>query len=267
MVKFEKILLTVILICIGVVSYAYENTYAIVVGVADYENFSANDGDLTYTISDAKRFAQFLMSRQGGSVPVANIIFLSDARASKANIIAQAKSLFSKARSNDRVIFFFSGHGGRGCFVPYDAGLNGENMLYFSEVKSIFRNAKCNTKLIFADACFSGSMKGFKTNAFKKNLLKEEKASSKMNIAVMMSCKGDETSLESGSLKQGLFTYYLMQGLSGKANFDRNKYVTIQELFKYVYQKTRNEAATMNHKQTPELFGNFDLRLIVAKNQ
>ena len=88
-----------------------------------------------------------------------------------------------------------------------------------------------------------------------------------MNIAVMMSCQGDETSMELGSLQQGLFTYYLMEGLGGAANNDGNKYVTIQELYYYVYHKVKDRAAQCRppHKQTPELFGKFDLRLIVAK--
>lgn len=86
-----------------------------------------------------------------------------------------------------------------------------------------------------------------------------------MNIAVMMSCQGDETSMEMGSLQQGLFTYYLIEGLGGKANRDGNMFITIQELYYYVYHKVQDKAASRGKKQTPELFGKFDLRLIVAK--
>ena len=260
----KRILLT-LMVCLCSVAWAYDNTYAVVVGVADYKYFSAWDGDLRYTTSDAQRFANFLKSKKGGSVPAANIILLTDAMASKANILAQTRQLYSKAKKNDRVIFFFSGHGGRGCFLPYDAGKRGENMLYFSEVKSLFRYAKCNTKLLFADACFSGSMKGLNTKAIQSTLSKEQKAASDMNIAVMMSCRKNETSMELGSLRQGLFTYYLIEGLGGEANSDGSQYVTITELFNYVYLKTRQKASSMGHQQNPELFGKFDLRLIVAK--
>jgi uncharacterized caspase-like protein len=258
------LLLTCAMMC-AIITYAYNNTYAIIIGVADYKNYTLATGDLRYTTNDARLFYEFLRSREGGYVPAQNIVYLTNAHASKANIIAKGKALFAKARQNDRVIFFFSGHGDKGCFVPYDAGLYGENLLYFSEVKSIFRKAQCGTKLLFADACFSGSMKGVKNTKNQQTLEKEAKAASKMNIAVMMSCKGTETSLELGDLQQGIFTYYLIHGLGGLANEDNNKYVTIKELFQYVNRKTRAKAASMGCSQTPELFGKFDLRLIVAK--
>ena len=256
----KKILIFICYIIFATHVYAYENTYALIIGVADY----LGSGDLRYTINDAQLFYKFLKSKKGGSVPDKNIVYLTNARASKANIIAQGKALFSRANKNDRVIFFFSGHGSRGCFVPYDAALSYNNYLFFSEIKSMFKCAKSDTKLLFADACFSGSMKGVESKNIHETLKKEVKGSSKMNIAVMMSCRGNETSIESGELKQGLFTYYLIQGLGGLANSDNNKYVTIKELFYYVYRKTRSKAASMGYSQTPELFGNFDVRLIVA---
>lgn len=260
----KLLLLFAFVVCLGSAAFSYDKTYAIIIGVADYQNYSEYNGDLNYTINDAKKFYDFLQSKKGGYVPSANIILLTNEQASKTNIIAKAKALFSKANKNDRVIFYFSGHGSKGCFVPYDVTLYGDNLLYFSEVKAIFRCAKCKTKLLFADSCFSGSMKNLKTKTIDNSIKNEIKSSSNMNIVVMMSCQGNETSMEMGDLQQGLFTYYLMEGMGGKANRDNNKYITIQELFYYVYNKVQKKAATIGHEQTPELFGKFDLRLIVA---
>lgn len=251
-------LLLVLFFGISATVLAYNNTYALVVGVADYKYYSSDNGDLSYTVNDARDFCTFLQSKKGGSVPVSNIVLLTDAQASRANIIAKGKALFAKAKKDDRVIFYFSGHGSKGCFVPYDS-----EALWFDDVKAIFRCSKSSTKLLFADACFSGGMKKDLANnaKWKKDLEKGVKAASNMNIAVMMSCQGDEVSIEDPSLGNGLFTYYLMEGLGGKANRDGNKFVTIQELFYYVYHKVQNR----NRNQTPELFGKFDLRLIVSK--
>ena len=266
MKKSITMLLVLLLSLSGLVS-AYNNTYAVVIGVADYKNYTPGDGDLKYTINDARSFAEFLKSKKGGAVPEENIVLLIDAQASKANIVEKAKALFAKAKKDDRVIFYFSGHGSKGCFIPYDAGDIGNTLLYFNEVKAIFRSAKCNTKLLFADACFAGSMKtGLSSNSeMKKSIEKGLKEASNMNIAVMMSCQGDETSIESSEWGNGLFTYYLMKGLGGDANRDGNQFVTIQELYYYVYHQVQDKAASRGHKQTPELFGKFDLRLIVAK--
>ena len=260
----------ILLLVLGIsgIARAYENTYAVIVGVADYKNFDSQNGDLRFAVSDAVSFFEFLKSAKGGSVPEANLCLLTDSLATKANIVAQSKALFSKAKKNDRAIFFFSGHGSKGCFIPYDAGDIGNCLLYFNEIKSIFRSANCNAKLLFADACFAGSMKNTleaQEKAIKIDMEKGLKDASDMNIAVMMSCNGDETSLEMGSLKQGLFTYYLMKGLEGTSNSDENKYVTIYELFKYVHDNVTGMAEKIGKSQTPILFGKLKLQLIVAE--
>ena len=261
----KKALLLLIMALACGLAYSYENTYAVIIGIADYEEFSKRDGDLRYTVNDATKFYEFLKSPKGGSVPEANICLLLDADASKDNIVKKSKELFSKAQNNDRVIFYYSGHGSQECFLPYDVTRRGKNMLFFDEVKKIFRCAKCHTKLLFADACFSGTMKeSILKKTEKRNKRHKDDESDNMNIAVMMSCKADETSLEMGKLKQGVFTYYLIKGLGGEANKDGNRFITIQELFYYMYHKVQETAAEGNNKQTPELFGNFDLRLIVA---
>ena len=59
-----------------------------------------------------------------------------------------------------------------------------------------------------------------------------------------------------------MFSYYLIKGLNGSADTDRNGKITIQELFYYVYRNTSQYGL---RKQHPVLFGDFDLRLIVGR--
>lgn len=261
------LLLFVLLLGMGATAFAYDNTYAIIIGVADYKNFTPGKGDLTFTVPDAIRFRDFLKSKRGGSVPASNIILLTDAQATKQAILDKGKALFAKAGKNDRVIFYFSGHGGDGYFLPYDVTDYGQNLLFYDEVKSIFRASKSNTKLLFADACHSGAMKPEtkKDVELQKSLEKGKQAASNMNIAVMLSCQQDQVSWETSALRQGVFTYYLMEGLAGAANRDGNQYITIQELFYYVYHNVEDMTIKMGKKQTPVLFGKFNLALIVGK--
>ena len=247
---------------------AYNNTYVVVVAIEDYKNLpSGPGGDLNYTIDDATKFTKFLMSTKGGSVPKENIYFLTEEKAKKANILYYTKKMFSRAKTNDRVIFYFSGHGDVGCFVPYDVTLMGGNLLYFSELKQLFRYAKCTTKLLFADACHAGSLKNSKSVKFQKALKKESntKSYSNYNIAVMLSSSANETSLETNEFKEGIFTYNIIRGLSGYADKNGNKKITIEELFNYVYKKTVKMGEERGNPQHPVLFGKFDLNLIVAR--
>ena len=233
--------LGVFLFCIS--SYAYKNTYAIIIGVADYKYMEQGDGDLNWTVNDAYKMEQFLMSKEGGSVPQQNIHMFLDDDANKSDILYYSKRMFARAKPGDRVLFYFSGHGQKGAFVPYDVDGSGRKLLYFRELKEVFREANCETKLLIADACFAGSLKESTKSQLKvaidKDLNSHVKSTnskgSKQNIAVMLSCKDDEKSMEYGRLKQGVFTYTVIRGLKGYADKNNNTKITIKELFMYVY--------------------------------
>lgn len=262
----RKIILMLLMLSFGEASWCYNNTYAVIVGIADYKN-DAMINDLPYTLNNTKAIYNFLISKKGGSVPKSNIYYLTDSKATLDNIIRLSKSLFAKAKEDDRVILYFGGHGGEGFYCPYDYDGSVSTMLFYSDIKSIFRASKSSTKLFFVDACFSGGIKTVETPGEEKSGRIARTSKDNLNIAVMSASTGDEISWQSGELGMGVFTYYLIKGLGGAANRDGNAYITIQELFYYVYKKviTKTSGPDFTSVQTPQLFGKFDLRLIVGK--
>lgn len=244
--------------------WAYKNTYAVIIGVADYKSAAASD--LLFASNDAQLFSDFLKSPAGGNVPADHICLLKNEEATKNNIIYQTKILFRQASSEDRVILYFSGHGMSGYVLPYDAMPLGSNWLSYEEIKELFRTSSAKTKLLFADACFAG---GFKNSMSGNNSSNSNthtvKGTADTDIAIMLSCSDNETSIESPYLRQGAFSYFLIKGLKGEADRDGTGKITIQELFYYVYNHTTSYAKARQTSQTPKLFGNFDLRLIVGR--
>lgn len=260
----KKIAVILILLFCTINGYT-QTTYAVIVGVADYQKDGSGLTDLTFTTADATKFSEFLMSKSGGSVPASNIYLLTNEKAKKANIVTYAKQLFSKAQEEDRVIFFFSGHGMPGAFVPYDFDpVTGANYLSYQEVKEIFRASKSKTKLLFADACHSGQLKN-NTKAIKEYPESQEKSITEKNILIMLSCAADETSLESSYAKHGLFAYFLIHGLQGYADRNKDNVITAEELHRYVYNKTTKAAAKLDGKQHPVTFGSFNKTLMVGR--
>ena len=244
---------------------AYGSTYAVVIGIADYK-YDTSAPDLTWTINDADKFTAFLRSINGGKVPAENIYLLKDANAKKANILHYARQLFAKAKENDRVIFFFSGHGTPGALVPHDGVHNVKqnisyNLLYFKELQQVMKDAKCKTKMIFADACHSGSIKGDAkaTTSYKENQ-KADEASKSIEVAIMTASSARELSIEMPDLKMGLFSYHLIKGLGGGADADKDSSVTMIELHNYVYRRVK----AANPKQSPVTFGKFDKAMVVS---
>ncbi|WP_373511320.1 caspase domain-containing protein [Persicitalea sp.] len=226
-----------------------KTTYAVIVGIADYKISDYRNGDLRYADHDARRFGEFLRSAAGGSVPTRNIVLLTNREATKVSIV-KAMRLFQKATAQDRVIFYFSGHGLKGGFLPYDVRDSDlTTVLTHREVKAGFKSSAAITKLCIADACLSGSM----TTRETWNAPVSREATSS-NVVLMLSSRSTQSSVESRTWRGGVFTYFLLSGLGGKADANRNRTVTIKELYNYLAPRIRRD--TPNH-QSPLFYGKF----------
>ncbi|WP_158600253.1 caspase family protein [Fibrisoma montanum] len=228
-----------------------QTTYAVVVGISDYANFGPQNGDLHFADDDARLFAELLMSREGGSISPNNIILLTERNATRANIL-RALSLFQQATSRDRVIFYFSGHGDQSYLLPYDArpGV----VLFHNEVKKAFRQSAAQTKVLLADACKSGNIR-------RRTYTQAPSTTSSdvnKNVIVIMSSRANQLSQELGRLRHGVFTYFLVRGAAKEADENRDRIVTMQELYKYMRQMIMR--MTQN-QQTPVVFGRFPASL------
>jgi uncharacterized caspase-like protein len=239
-------------------------TYAVVVGVANYKNLGPSTGDLRYTLNDAKNFRDVLLSGTMGHVRPENIDILLDEKASKKNILDAMARQFSKADANDRVIFFFSGHGTKTFFVPYDVSVyNPETRLYFHEIKRIYQRSAAAYKLLIADACYSGALKGSGSDARKPQ---NDSRNAEVQVAIMLSSTGNEISVEYPSLNQGVFSHFLIQGLKGAADGNKDKRVTIEELYYYVRDNTYAFVKKRTGKsQRPILFGKFERNMVMSR--
>jgi hypothetical protein len=235
--------------------------WAVVVGVGRYTSMPS----LKFTDDDAYRFYSFLGSVEGGAVPQSQMTILIDEDATRENILKKMREYFLKADENDVVVLYFSGHGLNGCFLPVDYdGYN--NKLRHEEIKKVFKESKAKHKLCIADACHSGSLndgslaaKGPTSVTLQRYYQAFEEADG--GIALLMSSKSEELSLEDHGLRQGVFTYYVLQGLKGQADKNNDYLVTVKELYNYVYAKVREYTAGV---QTPVLTGDYDDTMPVA---
>ncbi len=224
-------------------------TYAVLVGIADYKATDYRNGDLRYADQDAVRFKAFLQSAAGGKVPAQNIKLLTNRAATKSAIL-KALHLFEQATPQDRVIFYFSGHGKEGGFLPYDVSTtDAASILTHQEVKAGFKASASSTKLCIADACLSGSMTA--RQAWSKPVSATMASS---NVVLMLSSRSTQSSVESGKARGGIFTFYMLKGLSGSADRNQDKSVTIKELYTYLSPRIRR--TTANH-QSPMFYGKF----------
>lgn len=248
--------------------------YAVVVGIADYRALTFFSGDLRYADADARRMARFLQSRAGGSVAASNLRLLVNSQATKQNII-NALALFRKAKPGDKVIFYFSGHGVPNSFVPYDvepgSGNLDEQLLTHDLLKQVFRASAASTKLCVADACYAGSMTARKIPD-DSGQPTANKTNTGTNTALILAARSNQQAVETGQVQGGIFTYFLLRGLQGRADTNGDRVVTIRELYAYVTPlmrqiMPRNATGQLvsNRVQAPLFYGNFSDDLPIAK--
>jgi hypothetical protein len=229
--------------------------WAVVVGVGRYSSMPV----LKYSDDDAYQYYAFLKSPEGGALPDKQVKVLVDEDATRANILQTLRQVLLKADDNDVIMFYFSGHGLDGSFLPQDYdGIN--NRLLHSEVKQILEQSRAKHKIVVADACFSGSMLAMKQPFAMQQMQSFYRAfeDTKGGTALFMSSKSQEYSLEDQGLRSGIFSHYLIRGLKGEADVDGNKIVTMREVFDYVYKNVRSYTS---NAQTPTISGQFDWQM------
>ena len=173
-------------------------------------------------------------------------VLLTDKQATRANIVKAMKTLYQKAQPNDAVVLFFSGHGAKGALRAYDEHLN------YSVICNLLLSAKTQRRYVLIDACHSGSMR----RTEKLNQLKGK------DVMFFLSSRTGETSIEDIRLKNGIFTTCLIQGLSGRADANKDFTITAKELYGYVSVKVKEMS---NGAQHPVMWGNFKEGMPIMK--
>jgi hypothetical protein len=63
-------------------------------------------------------------------------------------------------------------------------------------------------------------------------------------------------------MEHGVFTYFLLKGLGGEADVNKNNAITFGELGDYVQSEVKAQAAVDNREQTPQLYGDTNKTLV-----
>ena len=239
------------------------------VGVAAYKNPKIA---LKYPQSDALEMQGLWRGPEGGSLDYNHIMVLTNDRATRRNILDSMRVLFSRANEDDMVIFYFSGHGLKGSFLPHDYDDNDVKIEY-TELNDLLTSCPAKHKLVIGDACFVGSL--WASKSVEPSLFKESQEDrnegffrelnrSAPGTAFLLSSSADEESFEISSYGRSIFTHYILEGLKGAANANDDDIITVTELFEYAEANVRLLAARVKKEQTPLLRGTFDPDMPVA---
>ena len=196
----------------------YSESWALIIGINKYQNVEPLD----YAVNDAVAVKEMFIEKYGFKEE--NIRLITDADATKDNIIKGFSDILTNAKEKDRVVVFYAGHGetyklpsggDMGYLIPVDGNLDN---LYLSSIpmKSVYDIAEMSYAkhiLYLVDACYGGLT--LNTRGLKKNTTPEylKKMTRERGRQVITAGGKDEQVIEKPEWGHSAFTRNLLKGL------------------------------------------------------
>jgi hypothetical protein len=238
------------------------NKVALIIGIENYSDIVK----ASFAKADAQYFREY--AYKGLGIENKNIKLLLDEEATFIEINKVLKKwLVSKIKPNQtELVIYYAGHGlasknGEELYLlPQDgdpdllsiSSISRNNL--FSEIQSL--NPKSVT--IFLDACYSGSSRDNEillADARPVRIVAEQNEDVPENFTIFSASQLDQISSGLKEAKHGIFSYFLMKGLEGKADFNKDKRITNGELLAYMDKNVSEKASELGRKQNPALLG------------
>ncbi len=223
----------------------FAHSYAVVIGIHTYN--SRQWPDLPYGRADAEAMTKFLSSQGFEVAP------LYDSQATRHNILIAVNQFAQRMQPDDRVIFYFSGHGAieqssqeaLGYIVTYGASGSDDSITSNDIVELSHQMIRARHQLFLFDSCFSGQMitrsggvnpdRPDYIGELTKRVVREGFAAGGRNQSV----------LDFGPGGKSVFTSALLKGLTEcQADLDKDGFITFAELEAYVTRLASNAFQT-----------------------
>lgn len=239
-------------------------TYALLVGISKY---AKPELSLQFANADASVFSSLLESPLGGGVPGNNVLLLTDEKATTAAVRNGFEDFLKRrAGKNDTVIILIAGHGtvetpgSKSAYIlTYDSDPQDlkSTALGMDELQSLFEEqlSKVGRVLLFVDVCKAGTIGTIHNTSVSSNV--QQLGDIQGDLFGLLASRPREVSLEGPEFGggHGVFSYFVIKGLEGAADANKDGVVDADELIKYVSDQV--PMATMN-KQHPREFGTYD---------
>jgi hypothetical protein len=188
------------------------------------------------------------------------------------NIDAELKSLLGAVQENDLVWMHFAGHGVIRNGEPYLVMRNirfaniQESGIRLASLVQRLREQSARRAVLTLDACHLGVAlgRGEEEEAFIRNAYELAEG-----LAIIAASTAEQKAYEPAGLSNGLFTHFLLQGLSGKADREKKGFVTVNDIIKYCADEQRTWRVKNALPQTPtvHLMATGDMILVDFRKQ
>jgi formylglycine-generating enzyme required for sulfatase activity len=243
--------------------------YAFLVGVRQYDRTQLNA--LQYTENDVTQLAGVLAR---GGYRKANVVLMTQTvGASETRFLPIAKNirkeldlLLREVGAGDSLLVALSGHGvqyeagGDSYFCPADADLTDRaSLIPLGAVYQSLAASQAAVKVLLVDACRNDPLSSLARSrrvVDLETLSRQPQREPPGGIAALFSCSRGEQSFEHPELQHGIFFHYIIQGLSGQADLDKDQEISLAELEQFSVKEVQRFARRqLAVAQTPERRG------------
>ncbi len=216
--------------------------YVLAIGINTYKNSSLN---LNYAQNDAEAFVELIKKESDVLFDKVETHELYNEEATRTNILGVLDLLSNKIKPGDVFYFYYAGHGSmvdeQFYFVPtnstrlYSKDKLSKEGISAEQLRNKFQKISALKQLVIIDACQSGGS----AELLAQRGSTEEKAMAQLSrsagIHVLSAAGSEQFATEFDELGHGVFTYALLEALSGKADgAPKDGKVTIYELKSYI---------------------------------
>lgn len=252
--------ISMLCVCFGLnlkSSDIYDQSWALIIGINDYDNVQ----DLNYAIDDALAIRNLLINDYGFKRK--NVRYLIDGEATQNNIQRELNYIVKSAGKNDRVVFYFAGHGeteelgldggDMGFLIPVDGNLEDKYLtsIPMDELKRISKWSKAKHMLFLVDACYGGlaamNTRGLSDSApgYIDKIVEDPARQ------IITAGGSEEKVQEKDEWQHSAFTKNILSGLKEtRADVNNDGVITGAELGMYVKEKVTIDTENM---QTPQI--------------
>jgi hypothetical protein len=246
--------------------------WLISIGISEF-NLSAHN--LEYAATDASAFYRTFRSASGKILPKNQAVLLKDAAATRVRVVGTMAKLASSASPEDLLVVFLATRArpdpdtNEITFLMHDS--DPDNLLGTGltqgDLRGVLKSSPVRKVLFIVDSAHAGAVgagelavrRGVELSEI--NRLVAGLAEAVHGTAVFSASSSNEASHQDPRWNGGVFTYYLLSGLQGKADANQDGLVTLRELYDFVY---RQVSRATGDKQHPELKGYFSNELPMA---
>ena len=241
---------------------------AIVIGVENYQYVS----EATYAYNDAEVFREYLASTLGYRKSRVKIVSNSKATLAEMNKLLGPNGWLArnvKENASD-VVVYFSGHGipdaktKKTGLLPHDVDPNYSIGLPLKGLYRTLGDMKARSVTVFLDTCFSGQGREKQTLLGDKRgiMIVPLERSIPKSVSVLSAAASGQVSGPLKDKEHGLFTYYLLKGLGGAGDTNKDRQLSLSELGTYIRNQVKSAAASAGWNQTPEFQGDGSRMLV-----